>query len=436
MNWPFFSNKPAPALPRLVIAGGVPLKGEIPVFGAKNAALKMMAAALLTKDDVILHNVPDIRDIQMMAGVLESLGGVVKRENHTLTINCRGLKSSTPNKELSKHFRASIVVAGPLLASAGKVELYQPGGCLIGARPIDFHLNAFRQFGGAVKEKGDCFQISGPLKPSEVTLDDLTVTGTENTLMAAAGINGQSTIRQCVVEPEIGDLLSLLSKMGAKVTGTGTSVVKIEGSGKLHGAEHTVMPDRIEAGTFLIAAAATKGEVLVTGCRPHHLDAVLRKLTRMGVSLTANIDSIAVKPTKAILPVNITTNVYPGFPTDLQAPMAVLLTQAEGTSRVFETIFEGRLGYAEELKKMGAHLSVEDAHTLLVYGPTPLHGRSVDSVDLRAGATLVIAALLAKGETILDHAEILDRGYEKLEERLSAAGAQIERLGVPELVGA
>jgi len=410
--------------------GGKPLKGEIPVYGAKNAALKMMAAAILTKEDVILHNVPDIRDIQMMMGVLESLGATVKRENHTLVINCRKITSTKPDKELSKHFRASLVVSGPLLAREGKVDLYQPGGCLIGARPIDFHLNAFKQLGAKVGESNGCFHISGRLSAGEVVIDDLSVTATENTLMAAAGIKGESVVRQCVVEPEIGDLLALLTKMGAKISGIGTSVIKVSSPGLLHGAEHTVMPDRIEAGTFIMAAAATRGQLTVTGCVPHHLDIVTRKLTRAGVKLEIGTDRITVQPTGTIQPVNITTNVYPGFPTDLQAPMCVLLTQAQGTSRVFETIFEGRLGYAEELKKMGAHLSVEDAHTLLVYGPTPLKGRQVDSVDLRAGATLVIAALIAEGETILDHAEILDRGYEKLEERLGNAGAQIQRLEV------
>ncbi len=411
------------------IRGGRALKGEVPVYGAKNAALKMMAAALLTTEDVVLHNVPDIRDITMMAKVLESLGASVKREIHTLTINAANLTSHMPDRHATKHLRASVIVAGPLLARLSKVAIHQPGGCAIGARPIDIHLSAFQQMGASWHEEADQFVISGPLRPEQtVILDDLSVGATENTLLAAAGTPGRTTIRQAVVEPEIGDLICLLEAMGAKVHGKQTSVLTIDGKAQLHGAEYTVMPDRIEAGTFLMLAAATRGRVTVRNMEPHHLDGVLQKLKKANVKLDIGQSEITVEPTTHILPVNVTTQVYPGFPTDLQATMAVLLTQAEGASRIFETIFDGRLGYAGELSKMGAHLSAQDSHTLLVYGPTPLYGRRVTTIDLRAGATLVIAALLASGESVLEEVEILDRGYERLEERLRQLGADIVRL--------
>lgn len=415
---------------KFIIQGGKSLEGEIEVAGAKNAALKMMASALLTDETVQLNHVPDIKDIQTMKAILDKLGASVKFANHTLTINCSGVKKPEPDYQLVKHMRGSVVVIGPLLARFDETKIPQPGGCLIGSRPIDTHINALKQLDVQFEQDQDYyyFKTKG-LKGTRVLLDEMSVTATENILMAATLAKGKTEIHLAASEPEIEDLAKMLNKMGAKIKGAGTPVITVEGVKKLHGTEHNVIPDRIEAGTLAIAAAVSRGNVKIKNVIPNHLDIFLQKLKKANVNFTIESSNILhIKPTTIFNPINIDTRPYPGYPTDLQAPLSVLLTQANGTSRIFETMYEGRLGYVKELEKMGADIKTLDAHTVVINGPTPLYGKEITSFDIRAGATLIIAALIAQGESVIDRVELVDRGYEKLEERLKKLGAKIKRV--------
>lgn len=414
---------------KFVIQGGKSLKGEISVGGAKNAAMKMMAAALLTDDTVYLENVPDIKDIRTMKEILENLGAKISFESHHMELNCQDVKTTDPDYKLVKHMRGSVVILGPLIARYQQAKLPQPGGCLIGSRPIDTHLKGFTQFGVKVKSEKDFYLFDGSrLKSGTIVLEEMSVTATENMLMLATLLPGRSQIHLAASEPEIIDLAELLIKMGAKIKGAGTSVISVEGVGKLHGASHEVIPDRIEAGTFAIAAAVSRGKVIINNVIPDHLEIVLNKLREANVTFEIKKSSLHIKPTTIFNPINFDTRPYPGFPTDLQAPMSVLLTQANGTSRIFETMYEGRLAYITELNKMGANAMITDAHTAVINGPTPLYGKEITSFDIRAGATLIIAALIAQGTSTIDRIDLVDRGYERIEERLNNLGAQIKRI--------
>ena len=414
---------------KFIIQGGKSLEGEIEVSGAKNAGLKMMAAALLTDQTIKLNQVPDIRDIQTMKTILEKLGATVQFTNHQVTVNCSNVKKPEPDYQLVKHMRGSVVVIGPLLARFGQTKIPQPGGCLIGSRPIDTHINALKQLNVEYEQDQDYyyFKTKG-LKGTRVVLDEMSVTATENVLMAATLAKGKTEIHLAASEPEIEDLAKMLNNMGAKIKGAGTPVIVVEGVKKLHTVEHTVIPDRIEAGTLAIAAAVSRGNVYIKNIIPSHLDIVLQKFKKANVNFVIKNNILHIKPTTIFNPISIDTRPYPGYPTDLQAPLSVLLTQANGTSRIFETMYEGRLGYVKELEKMGADIKMLDSHTIVINGPTPLYGKKITSFDIRAGATLIIAALIGQGESVIDRIELVDRGYEKLEERLKKLGAGVKRV--------
>jgi UDP-N-acetylglucosamine 1-carboxyvinyltransferase len=416
---------------RFIIQGGQSLSGEIKVSGAKNAALKMMTAALLTDEQIYLKNVPDISDIRTMKDILVKLGAKINFDQHQMAVDCSGVKVHRPDYELVKHMRGSVVIIGPLLSRFGEVVIPQPGGCLIGARSIDTHISALQQLNVTVNQDKDCFYFkTDHLEGNKVILEEMSVTTTENVLMAAVLAKGETEIRLAAAEPEIEDLANMLIKMGAKIKGAGTTVIKIRGVNKLHGAEHQVIPDRIEAGTFAIAAAVSRGDVRVKNINSSHIDFVLHKFKQANITfeLEDNNTCLHIKPTTIFNPINVDTRPYPGFPTDLQAPISVLLTQAKGTSKIFETMYEGRIGYIKELKKMGADINAVDVHTIVINGPTPLYGKEIISFDIRAGATLIIAALIAQGESVIDRVELVDRGYEDIDGRLRKIGAKIKRV--------
>ncbi|HEY6352461.1 MAG TPA: UDP-N-acetylglucosamine 1-carboxyvinyltransferase [Candidatus Angelobacter sp.] len=419
---------------KFVIRGGNPLMGSIRVSGAKNAALPAMAAAILTDEPVILENIPDVRDIQTERNLLVSMGAEVElgygRAHHRTTICCRDLSNPEAGYELVKTMRASTLVLGPLVARVGHGRVSLPGGCAIGARPIDLHLKGLQEFGATIKQEHGYIEASAQrLRGAHIIFDRITVTGTEDLMMAAVLADGETLMENCACEPEVTDLAALLSKMGARIEGAGTSTIRIHGVDKLHGARHRIIPDRIEAGTFVIAGALTGGDLLVSNCEPRHMGAVLQKLQECGVKLKINADSVQVLGDDPLGAANVSTEEFPGFPTDMQAQYMALATQADGTSVVTENIFENRFMHAQELVRMGAHIKVEEGSRAIVRGRTPLSSAAVQCSDLRASASLVIAALVADGETILDRVYHIDRGYERIEEKLRSVGAQIRRIG-------
>jgi len=415
---------------KLVIEGGHSLTGEVTVSGSKNAALPILAATLLTSEPCVINNMPDINDIHTLSQILESLGSVASFSNNRLTIDGSKVDGRDPDFVLVRKIRASVLILGPLLARFKKVKVTHPGGCHIGARPIDIHLKAFQALGASVRSDDQFYYIEAPeLIGAKIVMGEFTVTGTENVIMAAVLAKGTTEIRLASAEPEVTNLAECLNKMGAKISGIGTHTLIIEGVEKLHGAELTVIPDRLEAGTFAIAAAVAHGDVLINGYVHDHLDLFTEKLRDANVKFDLiGTDQIRVHRTIQIKPVDIRTNSYPGFPTDLQAPFAVLMTQAMGVSKIYETIFDGRLNYLVELAKMGATADILDPHRAIVSGPTPLHGKEIESLDIRAGATLVLAALIADGKSTISRAELIDRGYEKIVDKFKALGAKIERI--------
>jgi len=418
---------------KLVIRGGNPLLGTIRVSGAKNAALPCMAAALLTEDTVILENIPQVRDIETTRKLLAAMGAEVElgygRAHHRTTISCRKLASPEASYELVKTMRASTLVLGPLVARCGRARVSLPGGCAIGARPIDLHIKGLERLGAKItQDHGYVEAATDRLKGAEIVFDKITVTGTEDLLMAATLAEGETVMQNCAREPEVADLADLLNKMGAKIEGAGTSTLRVQGVSKLHGAKHRIIPDRIEAGTFIIAGAMTGGDLNVAGCEPGHLTALLQKLEETGVKTATTSDSIRVMGDNALNAADINTEEYPGFPTDMQAQYMALATQAEGTSVVAENIFENRFMHAQELVRMGANIKIEGRRAI-VRGKSPLSAAAVLASDLRASASLVLAALVADGETIIDRVYHIDRGYEHIEEKLKAVGAEIRRMG-------
>jgi UDP-N-acetylglucosamine 1-carboxyvinyltransferase len=418
---------------KFVIRGGNPLLGTIRVSGAKNAALPAMAAALLTDETVILENIPDVRDIETTRKLLVAMGAEVElgygRAAHRTTISCKNLASPEASYELVKTMRASTLVLGPLVARAGRARVSLPGGCAIGARPIDLHIKGLETLGATITQEHGYVEASAKrLRGNRIVFEKITVTGTEDLMMAAALADGETVMENCAREPEVGDLAALLNKMGGKIEGAGTSTIRIQGVSKLHGARHRIIPDRIEAGTFVIAGVLTGGDLMVSGCDPRHLTALLQKLQEVGVVIRENGDSVRVMPSGPLKAADMSTEEFPGFPTDMQAQYMALATQAEGTSAVTENIFENRFMHAQELVRMGANIKIEGRRAV-VRGKSPLSAAAVLASDLRASASLVLAALVADGETIIDRVYHIDRGYERIEEKLRGVGAQMKRIG-------
>jgi UDP-N-acetylglucosamine 1-carboxyvinyltransferase len=419
---------------KFVIRGGNPLLGTIRVSGAKNSALPCMAAAILTEDEVILENIPQVRDIETERRLLVSMGAEVElgygRAQHRTSISCRVLSDPVAKYEIVKTMRASSLVLGPLVARTGLARVAMPGGCAIGGRPIDLHIKGLETMGATIGyEHGYIEARAVRLKGAHINFDKITVTGTEDLLMAAVLAEGETVMENCAREPEVTDLAALLTAMGAKIEGAGTSVIKVQGVEKLHGARHRINPDRIEAGTFLVAGAITGGDLCVANCNPTHLGAVIGKLEECGVRVEViSKDSIRVRSEGNLKGADMSTEEYPGFPTDMQAQYMALATQVDGTSVVNENIFENRFMHVQELIRMGANIKV-DGRTATVRGRTPLSATAVMCSDLRASASLVLAALVADGESILDRVYHMDRGYEHIEEKLRGVGAQIRRMG-------
>ncbi len=420
---------------KFVVRGGNPLLGTIKVSGAKNSALPCMAAAILTADEVVLENIPQVRDIETERKLLEAMGAHVElgygRAQHRTTIQCAVLSDPEAKYEIVKTMRASSLVLGPLVARTGMARVAVPGGCAIGGRPIDLHLKGLEMMGANItQEHGYIEARTERLKGAHILFDKITVTGTEDLLMAAVLAEGETLMENCAQEPEVTDLAAMLVGMGAKIEGAGTSTIRVQGVDRLHGVRHRINPDRIEAGTFLIAGAISGGDLNVDCCNPAHLAAVIAKLEECGVRLDVGKDNIRVRSEGggSLKAADVSTVEYPGFPTDMQAQFMALATQAEGTSNVSENIFENRFMHVSELVRMGANIRVE-GRTATVRGRTPLQGAAVMCSDLRASASLVLAALIADGETILDRVYHIDRGYEHIEEKLRGVGAMIRRMG-------
>ena len=418
---------------KFVIRGGTPLLGTVRVSGAKNAALPCMAAALLTDEPVILENIPKVRDIETTRKLLTAMGAEVElgygRAQHRTTILCQDLVSPEASYELVKTMRASTLVLGALVARCGRARVSLPGGCAIGARPIDLHIKGLERLGATITQEHGYVEASAKrLKGAEIVFDRITVTGTEDILMAATLAEGETVMQNCAREPEVADLAELLNQMGARITGAGTETIHVKGVAKLHGAKHRIIPDRIEAATYIIAGGLTGGDLNVADCSPGHLGALLQKLSEVGIKTAHGKESVRVMGDNPLKAADMMTEEYPGFPTDVQAQYMALATQAEGTSIITENIFENRFMHALELVHMGANIKIEGRRAI-VRGKSPLSGAAVLASDLRASASLVLAALVAGGETIIDRVYHIDRGYENIEEKLRGVGAQIRRLG-------
>ncbi len=412
-----------------VIEGQHRLQGSIAVAGMKNAATPVIAATLLTEEECVIRNVPKILDVFKMVDLLQSLGAEAAWSGeHELTIRCKDVDPGRLQKKAVKALRSSVLLLGPLIARFPEVTIAQPGGCIIGNRPLDTHFAALQALGVTIREqKGELFVTRDQLHAANVVLPEFSVTATENLLMAASLIPDSTTIDIAAAEPHVQNLGAFLQSMGVAIKGLGTHTIRLRGAQRLHGAVHTIIPDQIEVGTWAVAAAVTRGTVDICNVEPDHLKLILLKLRQAGVSATLNGTTLSIRPSGRLKAFRLQTLPYPGFPTDLQAPFAVLATQAEGTSLIQDPLFEGRMGYVQELVKMGANAVVCDPHRVLITGPTPLYGQEIRSFDLRAGATLIIAGLLAQGETIIHDAEIVDRGYEAIDQRLQALGANITR---------
>src|SRR5215469_6076708 len=418
---------------KFLITGGTPLAGTIQVSGAKNSALPCMAAAILTDDEVILDNIPQVRDIDTERKLLSSMGAEVEliddAGNRCTRIRCATLSDPVAKYEIVKTMRASSLVLGPLVARAGEARVAMPGGCAIGGRPIDLHIKGLEKMGAVIaQEHGYLEARADRLQGAHLVFDKITVTGTEDLLMAAVLAEGETLMENCAHEPEVSDLAGLLTAMGAKIEGAGTATIRVQGVARLHGARYRINPDRIEAGTFMIAAAITGGDLKVAGCNPAHLEALIGKLEEAGVTVEVlSPDTVRVYTNGQLGAADISTEEYPGFPTDMQAQYMALATQADGVSIVRENIFENRFMHVQELVRMGAGIKVE-GRTATVRGATRLSAASVMCSDLRASASLVLAALVADGQSVLDRVYHIDRGYQHIEEKLREVGARIERV--------
>ena len=413
---------------KLAITGGAPLQGEVRVSGAKNAALPILCAALLTSEPLVLTNVPKLNDVRTMRSLLAQMGVRAEGEDGALTLSAATIDWPLAPYEMVKTMRASILALGPLLARCGEARVSLPGGCAIGLRPVDQHIKGLQAMGAEIDlDHGYIDAKAKRLAGANFVFDVVTVTGTENLVMAATLAAGTTVLDNAAREPEVVDLADCLNAMGARITGAGTDHIVIEGVSRLSGATHAVMPDRIETGTFLVAAAATGGDVALTGARPDTLGAVLDKLAEAGVAATIDGSTIRIKRNGALRSVSMRTAPYPGFPTDMQAQLMALMTVADDAAMITETIFENRMMHVQELKRLGAAIEVE-GNTAIVRGAQKLTAANVMATDLRASAGLVIAGLIAEGETVIDRIYHLDRGYERIEDKLSALGARIRRV--------
>jgi UDP-N-acetylglucosamine 1-carboxyvinyltransferase len=419
---------------KFIVIGGVPLHGEVRIAGAKNAVLKMMAAAVLSDEPTILRNVPRISDVQILRGTMTDIGfSVAPLDENGLQITATAADWLFVPLEAAMKMRSSFILLGPLLTRFGRVIISNPGGDRIGRRPVDLHVEAMRALGAEIEYKNGYYfaQAPGGLRGARIAFPYVTVMGTENAMLAATLARGTTVIENAAREPEVDDLIAMLRAMGAHIERTATNRLEIEGVDRLHGVEHRVLGDRLEAGTFAMAAAVTGGDVTIRGVDPAHLGSFTDLLGGMGISFetfATDGGGLRVRGGDGIHPADVETQPYPGFATDLQAPLAVLMTQADGVSSIHETIYEDRLDYTMELVKMGAVIEVLDERHARIAGPTPLHGREVEIADLRAGATLILAALSAEDTSIISGVEHVDRGYEAIESKLVALGAQITRI--------
>ena len=411
---------------KFIINGPAKLKGDFIPSGAKNAALKMIAASLLTKEKVVLENCPDITDVHSLLSLIESLGAKTNFQNNVLEIDPSKVNRFCPNDEIAKKIRASIVLVGPLLARFNKAQIAHPGGCLIGNRPLDAHMEVFRQYGINIKYQDQYYSFSTPKLVGAKTFPCLSVTATENAIMTAVLAKGESTIYAAAAEPEIKDLILMLRSMGAKIKGAGTHNITIKGVRKLSGTQFRIMTDRIEVGTIICAALATESEITVHDMREKDMGNFIYKLESLGAKFKIENSKLTVLKSK-LNSGQIDTRTYPGFSTDLQSPTAVLLTQANGKSRIFETLFENRFNFISELNRMGAKIKQINDYVIEINGSTKLKGAKIESTDLRAGAALVIAGLIAKGKTVINNIDIFERGYEKWENKLSKLGVDITK---------
>jgi UDP-N-acetylglucosamine 1-carboxyvinyltransferase len=416
---------------KLVIEGGQKLKGEVWASGSKNSALPILAACLLTEEPMVLHRIPRVRDIRTMEKLIAHIGATLtKAPNGPHRIQCDKVADPAAPYDLVKTMRASSLVLGPLVARCGSARVSMPGGCAIGSRPINLHVSALEQLGARTRQEHGYIEAEAPngLHGAFVHFDRITVTGTEDILMAAVLAKGETVIENAAREPEVVDVADMLTKMGAKIEGAGTSTIHVQGVERLHGTEHEIIPDRIEAGTYVVAGAITGGDVLIRNCEPQHLGALISKLRQAGVSITEDgPQSLRVRGDGKLRAVDVTTEEYPGFATDLQAQYLTLMTQAEGISFITETIFENRFMHAMELMRMGANIRIEGRQAI-VAGAQQLVGAQVIASDLRASASLVLAGLAARGETTVDRVYHIDRGYENIEGKLSRVGAKIRRI--------
>ncbi|HYZ86500.1 MAG TPA: UDP-N-acetylglucosamine 1-carboxyvinyltransferase [Bryobacteraceae bacterium] len=416
---------------KLVIEGGVPLRGEVPVSGSKNAALPALAACLLTDEPVYLNRIPRVRDIRTMEKLLGHIGcELTLPPGGPLKVHAKEIKDPSAPYDLVKTMRASSLVLGPLVARTGRARVSMPGGCAIGARPIDLHVSGLERLGATTNQEHGYIEAVAEkgLRGTRYFFERISVTGTEDVLMAATLAEGETVIENAAREPEVVDVAELLIKMGAQIEGHGTSTIRVQGVEKLHGAEHTIIPDRIEAGTLVVAGAITGGELTVTGCVPAHFHALSEKLNQTGAEVRdVACDAVTVRGTNHLHATDMTTQEFPGFATDLQAQYMALMTQADGISFVTETIFENRFMHVQELVRMGANIRIE-GNRAMVAGPKQLTGAQVIASDLRASASLVLAGLVAKGETVVDRVYHLDRGYENIEAKLSRVGARVRRI--------
>ena len=415
---------------KFVVKGGVPLRGQIATGGAKNSALPVLAATLLTDQPVVLRRIPHVRDVRTMQRLLVDIGATAEVDNGCVRIQVSRVRSPEAPYELVKTMRASSLVLGPLVARAGRARVSLPGGCAIGARPINLHLAGLEQLGAQIQQAHGYIEAVAPqgLRGATIRFERITVTGTEDLIMAAVLARGETVIENAAREPEVTDLADLLVKMGAQIEGAGTATIRIQGVERLHGAEHAIIADRIETGTFLVAAAITGGDLTVTGCVPEHNASLITKLQAAGAEVTeVDRSTLRVRSEGGLRSADVTTAEYPGFATDLQAQYMALMTQAEGIAIITETIFENRFMHAQELARMGANIRLE-GNQAIVAGRKELTGAGVIASDLRASASLVLAALVARGETVIDRVYHIDRGYDKIEGKLAGVGAQIRRL--------
>lgn len=414
---------------KFLVKGGSKLNGTFTPSGSKNAALPLICATILSQTKCTLTNVPDIADVHALLKIMQSLGSQYSFQNGTLEIDHSHLQNKAIDHELVCHMRAAILLLGPMLARFGEVKMLFPGGCVIGRRSISAHLNGLTALGAEIIEDQEIIHLkSNNLKGQKVVMSEISVTATENVLMLAASIPEATEIRLAASEPHVQDLCHFLVKLGAQIEGIGAHKIKITGSKETQQISYSVTTDYLEIGTMAIAAALTNGEVVIDNINHNHLDSFWQKLSEAGVNFTLDKSSVRIFPPHNLKAVKLHTAVFPAFPTDLQAPFAVLLTQAQGVSKIFETLFEGRLNYLFELEKLGAKIEIMNPHQALVIGPRKLQGCSVASCDLRAGAAMVIAALASEGETEITNIAYIDRGYDKLDEKLKALGADIKRI--------